>query len=286
MSLPPSASAVLAHLQKAHPHSSFSVGSFKGDTGETQFVLKRGGLSVSRMGCKVLSLRSSDNAILGDGVVILNGNGTLPATRPSPVAPPAAAAPRAPDFSAEDWLKDVAKIAKTCYTEVLAAVTSPNFSQSKHYPFVMFGVGIFFMMIMKVFFRLLSFRFFCLLIPLFLALRATCPPSDSFDVKKELKRVLRKELSPPEPPPSASAAPSLLFADPVKWFKGAATKAAASVAGEATVALGYDMQIVDYAGAVRVATVKFQAIGEKDCIWVGCFNKWYYMGAIKEDDKQ
>ena len=48
-----------------------------------------------------------------------------------------------------------------------------------------FVAGILFLTFLKLIVKLLSFRIGCLLIPLYFVLKATVPPVESFDVKKE-----------------------------------------------------------------------------------------------------
>jgi hypothetical protein len=104
-----------------------------------------------------------------------------------------------------------------------------------------------------------------LIIPLYAIFSSTVPPDSTFDAKKMLKRVLRKSDLPPSHP-----------SKPKTWFGKAASRAMASVAGEALTALGYEVEIRDFGGCVKVARVRLEATGS-NCVWVGVFNKWYFV---------
>jgi hypothetical protein len=132
-----------------------------------------------------------------------------------------------------------------------------------HVPFLL-GLGL---LLASVLARLVAAnRGLALLVPLCGALRLTLPPVSSFDAKKELKRVLRKDQLPAEHPDK-----------PKGWFEKMATKAAASVAGELLASAGYEVRSATYLGLAHVVEVDLDATGTR-CRWVGAFNKFYFIG--------
>ena len=93
----------------------------------------------------------------------------------------------------------------------------------------------------------------------------TCPAESSFDAKKELKRVLRGYHLPENDPRK-----------PKGFLEGLAARVAASVTTELATLPGYEIQMVNMAGAAIITTVTVPAV-KLDCYWVGAFNTWYYI---------
>ena len=93
----------------------------------------------------------------------------------------------------------------------------------------------------------------------------TCPPQSSFDVKKELKRVLRGQHLPENHPQK-----------PQGFLSETIARVTASVATELATLPGYEVTTTDFVGAavlicVRVPTANY------DFYWIGAFNQWYFI---------
>jgi len=120
----------------------------------------------------------------------------------------------------------------------------------------------------------LSFKIGCLLLPIYYLLYSTKPDQSTFDVKKELKRVLRADNLPDSHP------------DKPKTFLGKlATKAAASLLGETATALGYSVRFNEILWCLVSVEVKL-VVEKRKLVWVGLCNKWYYVGAWHEEGEE
>ena len=95
----------------------------------------------------------------------------------------------------------------------------------------------------------------------------TCPDPDSFDAKRELKRVLRGANLPEDHPDR-----------PRGWLAENLARAAASVTTELAAGLGgYTTTLRSWlGGAVTVATVRVPGMNAT-CYWVGAFGRWTYV---------
>lgn len=88
----------------------------------------------------------------------------------------------------------------------------------------------------------------------------TCPAVSSFDAKKELKRVMRGAHLPEQQQPQG-------------FFERTMNRVAASIGTELATSLGYELSVVDYWGAGRVAWVRVPIAGVDFC-WIGAFGKF------------
>jgi len=107
--------------------------------------------------------------------------------------------------------------------------------------------------------------FLILFIPLFFFAQATCPPDNTFDAKKELKRVLRGVHLPEDHPDK-----------PKSWLEKTMSRVTASVATELATGLGYELCLTHFFGLGTLAVVEVDVANVK-CYWIGCFNKWFYI---------
>lgn len=99
-----------------------------------------------------------------------------------------------------------------------------------------------------------------LLIPvLYLYASANCPSNDTFDAKKELKRVMRGAHLPKEQQPKG-------------FFEQKLNRFAASVTTELATSLGYEISMTDFAGAAKMAAVKVP-VASAEYYWLGVFGK-------------
>jgi hypothetical protein len=110
------------------------------------------------------------------------------------------------------------------------------------------------------------FLVYLILFPaVFLYAVQTCPSEESFDAKKELKRVLRGHHLPDTDPQK-----------PKGWLSEAVARVQASVTTELATGLGYEISIMNVIGALLVASVSVPAVN-RGYIWIGVFGKWTYI---------
>jgi hypothetical protein len=120
---------------------------------------------------------------------------------------------------------------------------------------------------MKVLFSML-FVFYLLAAPvLYLYALQQCPSPESFDAKKELKRVLRGKHLPETHPDK-----------PKGFLESVAARVAATVTTELATLPGYQVQMTNLAGAAIVSSVKVPS-AKMECYWVGAFGTWFYITA-------
>lgn len=93
----------------------------------------------------------------------------------------------------------------------------------------------------------------------------TCPGEESFDVKKELKRVLRGDKLPDGHPDK-----------PKDWLSRSIARVAASVGTELVTSLGYEVSLDNFVGACTVACVRVPS-ADMDFYWIGLFGKWRFI---------
>ena len=129
---------------------------------------------------------------------------------------------------------------------------------------------------MKAIFSML-FVFYLVAAPLlYLYALQQCPLESSFEPKKELKRVLRGTYLPETHPDK-----------PKGFLEGMAARVAASVTTELATLPGYQVTMINLAGAAIVSSVKVPT-AKMECYWLGAFGKWYYITSrelldIKDD---
>jgi hypothetical protein len=117
--------------------------------------------------------------------------------------------------------------------------------------------------------RSLSQAFFSISIGLFPGLYAylyyTCPKEESFDVRKEWKRVLRGyHLSDDHPD------------KPKGYLESVMARAVASVTVESTVLTGYKLESRSYGGAFIVTKLQLPS-KEMEVYWIGVARQWHHV---------
>jgi len=120
------------------------------------------------------------------------------------------------------------------------------------------------LLILKLIFTALNMIILFALPVIYLYASANCPSNDTFDAKKELKRVMRGAHLPEEHQPKGFIEKSL-------------TKLTASITTEIATSLGYEIRINDYFGIAKMACVTVQFAGY-EYYWIGIFDRWRYMG--------
>lgn len=118
-------------------------------------------------------------------------------------------------------------------------------------------------------FRLLfsaMFGIYILAFPLvYLYLVQKCPNMESFDAKKEIKRVLRGYHLPDDDPNK-----------PKGFLSETIARIGATITTELATGTGYEIQIYPLAGAAHVAAVRVPS-AKMDCYWVGAVGRWFYV---------
>jgi len=121
------------------------------------------------------------------------------------------------------------------------------------------------LLIFKLIFTALNMIILFALPVIYLYASANCPSNDTFDAKKELKRVMRGAHLPEEHQPKG-------------FFEKGLNKLTASITTELATSLGYEIRINDYFGAAaKMASVKVPVAGY-EYYWIGIFDRWRYMG--------
>jgi hypothetical protein len=91
----------------------------------------------------------------------------------------------------------------------------------------------------------------------------TCPSVDSFDAKRELKRVMRGAHLPEDQQPKG-------------FLERTMNRMAASAGVELATSLGYELSVDDYWGAGRMAWVRVPVAGMDFC-WIGALGELCYV---------
>lgn len=137
------------------------------------------------------------------------------------------------------------------------------------YALYAFGSAIALRVLMSAFFYIYILAFPAV----FLYAVQTIPTVESFDAKKELKRVMRGDYLPDGD-----------VNKPKGWLDKTLAKAQASIATELATGLGYDVTIMSIISAVQLATVKVPSVN-RNFYWVGVFGKWNYILCTELESK-
>eukprot|EP00545_Synedropsis_sp_CCMP1620_P006101 CAMPEP_0119024182 /NCGR_PEP_ID=MMETSP1176-20130426/31406_1 /TAXON_ID=265551 /ORGANISM="Synedropsis recta cf, Strain CCMP1620" /LENGTH=256 /DNA_ID=CAMNT_0006979407 /DNA_START=97 /DNA_END=866 /DNA_ORIENTATION=+ len=117
--------------------------------------------------------------------------------------------------------------------------------------------------------RLLLSTFFALYIlafpAVFLYALQTLPSAESFDAKKEIKRVMRGAHLPEDH-----------VEKPRGWLGETVARVQASVATELATGLGYEVSMYTVIHAIHMATVNVPSVN-RGYVWAGAFGKWRYL---------
>ena len=109
------------------------------------------------------------------------------------------------------------------------------------------------------------FSYVFLLPCLYVYMFSTCPAMESFEGKKELKRVLRGNHLPESHP-----------AKPKGYFEKMAAKVTASVTTELATLPGYEHEFIPMGGAAIISCMRVPT-AKIECFWIGAFGKWHYV---------
>lgn len=99
----------------------------------------------------------------------------------------------------------------------------------------------------------------------YLYLVQNCPTDESFDAKKELKRVMRGHHLPEDHPDK-----------PKGFLSETLARLSATVTAEVATGLGYEITLLNMAGAAKVVSVRVPA-AKMDYYWAGVVGRWYFV---------
>lgn len=149
-----------------------------------------------------------------------------------------------------------------------ATTTIPVLSDEQNIQLLKFGaMGIAGIVLLRAVLNAALILYFLALPALYLYLVHTCPAEASFDAKKELKRVMRGHHLPDNHPDK-----------PKGFLSETLARLSATVTAEVATGLGYEITMMDMAGAAKVVCVRVPA-AKMDYYWTGLFGQWYYVYA-------
>lgn len=142
----------------------------------------------------------------------------------------------------------------------------PTLTDAQNRDVIMYG-GAF--MLLAILFRVLTASIVtlsALLVPLgCVYLFATCPSLESFDAKKELKRILRGYHLPEDHPEK-----------PKGVFSETLARIQATVTTELATLPGYEITMVPISGLAIIACTRVPSV-QRDYYWIGAAKKWWYI---------
>jgi hypothetical protein len=138
-------------------------------------------------------------------------------------------------------------------------LTEADIQQLIHYG----GMALLGLIVIKSILNIFSSLAFFAAPVLYLYAVQSCPSVESFDAKRELKRVMRGAHLPEEQQPKG-------------FLERTMNRMAASAGVELATSLGYELSVDDYWGAGRVARVRVPVAGY-DFYWIGAFGKLIYV---------
>jgi hypothetical protein len=142
----------------------------------------------------------------------------------------------------------------------------PVLSDEQNMQLVKFGaMGIAGLVLLKTLLRTFTALYILALPVLYLYLVQQCPSDESFEVKRELKRIMRGHHLPEDHPDK-----------PKGFFSETLARLNASLTAEVATGLGYEVTMIPLAGAGKVACVRVPAYN-KDFFWVGAVGRWFYV---------
>uniref|UniRef100_A0A7S4VK19 Uncharacterized protein n=2 Tax=Ditylum brightwellii TaxID=49249 RepID=A0A7S4VK19_9STRA len=266
----------LKHLQSIKPTDGFITESYLTTDGTTLIRLKRRGISLSEKGyleivhdasstgC-VVGITSYGAGNVGRGVVLVEKNGAvcrdlrdIRVILRNPAASNVGNL-RAMQQEREDNINRARNSQQTRgATEIISEEDNKQILQF----FVLAVLGL---IVLRALTSALLGLYILGLPLLYMYAISTAPSLESFDAKKELKRVLRGENLPEDHPDK-----------PKDWLSQTLARVAASVTTEVAGLGGYEVTMTDYLGACKVASVNLLAANQV-FYWVGVFGKWRFV---------
>ena len=288
-SLPPRAQAALSHLRRLKPLDGYSVESYLAASGRRQLRLKRRNIPVadegfeeivlertggSGSGGRVVGIRVlTSRGDAGRGLVLVHADGKVCgdaqeiAVDMKNTATTSAASRggcgSARNLSSMSGTRRSSSSggASSTPSSATAALSDADNQLLLQYGLMALGA----LLVLKLVFAAINVLAIILLPALYLYASANCPTIQSFEAKRELKRVMRGSHLPEEMQPKG-------------FFEQGLNRIAASVTTELATSLGYEMSMTDCLGAAKMATLKVPLAGQ-EFYWLGVMNKWRYVGS-------
>jgi hypothetical protein len=145
------------------------------------------------------------------------------------------------------------------------ASSVPPLSDAQNRDLMMYGGAA---LVSAILFRILASSLASLsilLVPIvYFYLLTTCPTAESFDAKRELKRILRGHHLPDDHPDK----PKGIFSETIARIQ-------ASVTTEIATLPGYETTMVPLAGAALIVCLRVPSV-QKDFYWIGAAKRWTY----------
>mmetsp|Transcript_1256 Transcript_1256/g.1795 ORF Transcript_1256/g.1795 Transcript_1256/m.1795 type:complete len:302 (+) Transcript_1256:210-1115(+) len=281
----------LCHLKKLRPLDEWSTDNYIDSNGSIKLTLKRRNIAVAdegfleimlddKSGCVVgIKSRLDDkksNFSMGRAVVLVDNDGNISSGkgREIRITIPNKSKRR------QEVYNDARMNSRTIIEKAKAAIrrkdadglveaTGDAFEElSNQQNSELVKIGIYFIA-GAVFLKALTnifFSVYLIALPiLVLYAMQTCPSNDSFDTKKELKRVLRGEYLPENHPDK-----------PKDWFSKTVAKVGASVGAELSTGLGYKINMNTCFGLFTFVHVHLP-LAKQDLYWIGVFGRWRYL---------
>mmetsp|Transcript_26037 Transcript_26037/g.30239 ORF Transcript_26037/g.30239 Transcript_26037/m.30239 type:complete len:317 (-) Transcript_26037:1745-2695(-) len=128
-------------------------------------------------------------------------------------------------------------------------------------------LGLIFIGVVTVMRIMYAFMFLGCLMPIVvLYAMSDCPTEETFDAKKEMKRVLRGKHLPENHPDKPAD----------NWLSNTITRVTASITAEVATSLGYEISFFSISGICKLATVTVPSLSQ-ELYWVGIFGQWRYV---------
>ena len=260
--LSPRAVAALDHLRLVRPFDGYAVESYLSLTGKTLVRLKRRNIPLKDEGFLDICVHKSrvigiqvltSSGDVGRGIILVNEDGT-----------PCSAVGSSITVNMTKVLTSNSASSNKRTSNDYNAPTNP-LPIFEHENIVQYGIMAFGgILILNILLNALSSLVY-LVLPLFYFYACNnCPSAESFDAKKELKRVMRGAHLPEEHQPKG-------------WLEGQVNRLAASISTELATSLGYEVRVTDYFGAAKLSAVKVPVAG-LEYYWIGVANRWLFVG--------
>ncbi|KAL9187429.1 hypothetical protein ACHAXT_001532 [Thalassiosira profunda] len=286
--LPPRAQAALSHLRRLKPLDGYSVESYLAASGRRQLRLKRRNIPVadegfadivlertggSGSGGRVVGIRVlTSRGDAGRGVVLVHADGKVCSdakeitvdmknTATISAASQGGGGSARNSSSVSGARRSNSSSGGASSTSATAALSDADSQLLLQYGLMALGA----LLVLKLVFAAINVLAIVLLPALYLYASANCPTIESFEAKRELKRVMRGTHLPEEMQPKG-------------FFEQGLNRIAASVTTELATSLGYEMSMTDCLGAAKLATLKVPLAGQ-EFYWLGVMNKWRYVGS-------
>eukprot|EP00578_Thalassiosira_sp_NH16_P012221 CAMPEP_0181118134 /NCGR_PEP_ID=MMETSP1071-20121207/22907_1 /TAXON_ID=35127 /ORGANISM="Thalassiosira sp., Strain NH16" /LENGTH=289 /DNA_ID=CAMNT_0023202595 /DNA_START=8 /DNA_END=877 /DNA_ORIENTATION=+ len=269
----PRTKAALQHLRRLKPLDGYSIERYLASSGRLQVRLKRRNVPVRDAGFEDIVLDGSTGRVVGlqvltsrgdagRGVVLIDDDGRI-CNDDSQIMVRMADAVVSTTSSVSGSQRRASSSSGMSSSAARSATTP--LSDANNELLLKYGLAALGALVaLKIIFAALNILSIILLPVAFLYACSNCPTNDSFDAKRELKRVMRGAHLPEEHQPKG-------------FFEQKFNRLAASVTAELATSLGYEIGMTDFVGAAKMAAVKVP-VASAEYYWIGILGKWRYIG--------